>query len=106
MVKLEPKKLLLTGTVALLLLQAFSLVVSTIFHIPTLKLGQAILLIILASGLAILINASFKFGELDNKDLFALAILVGMIVGAYKYIPIYFPDIFSVLKPEIFSVVN
>jgi len=102
---LDPKKLMLLLIVAVVILQVGSILVSKIIDVPVLKLGFAIMLVILASGLAVLVNVSFNFGSLKKEDFLYLFIVVGACVGLYIYLPTYFPELFSIFRQGIFSSV-
>ena len=105
--KIDIKSLLIGTLIVLIIIQSSSLVLSKVIGIPQLKLGDVILLIILASGLTVLIGASFKFGELKREDFLYLFILIGLMVIIYLYLPKYFPNIFSAVGGRgIFSTLN
>jgi len=105
--KLESRKLITLLMVGLVIVQVSSLVVSKIINIPVIKLGNVILIILLASFLALLVNVSFNFKQLKREDIFFFFVIVGFLVLSYIYIPQYFPEIFSIIPggEGIFSVI-
>ena len=104
--RFEPKKLLLLVVVVIVILQIGSVLVSKIVDVPVLKMGSAILLIILASGLAILVNATFNFTKLRKEDMFYLFVLIGLGVALFIYLPTLFPELFSIFRQGIFSSIS
>jgi len=103
--RFETKNLLQLTLVVLVIVQISSWLLSEVTEIPMLRLGNAILLIVLASAMTILIGASFRFGKLRKQDILIFFVLVGVCVLAYVYLPEYF-DIFSTLRPEVFSALS
>jgi uncharacterized membrane protein len=104
--KLEAKNLLQMVLVVITIIQISSWILSQFNIAPLFKLGQAILLIILASAMTVIIGAGFKFDRFDKFDLLYLFVLIGLMVLAYIYLPQYYPEIFSTIRPEIFSTIN
>ena len=104
--RFEPKKLLLLVVVGIIILQLGSVLVSLIIDVPTIKMGFAVMLILLASVLAVLVNVSFNFGKLRKEDFLYFFIVVGSCVSLYIFLPEYFPDLFSFFKSGIFSTIS
>ena len=101
------QKLLLNILVLVVVLQIGSILTNKLFGISVLKLGFAILLIILASVMAVIINASFQFGGFKKEDFLMIVFLVGLGVALYFFLPQYYPDIFSAVGGRgIFSTLN
>ncbi|MFA6074120.1 MAG: hypothetical protein WC758_08435 [Candidatus Woesearchaeota archaeon] len=107
MSKFDLKSLFITFIVAIFILQVGSIVVSKIVDVPVLKLGFAILLILLASALSLIVNIIFNIDYLKKETIFIFFIVVGMLVALFIFLPQLYPDIFSIMGgPGIFSVVS
>lgn len=102
----EVKKLLQLSIVGLIILQIGSIITSKILEVEVLRLGWAILLLMLASGLSLLVSTSFKLQHLRKEDFFYFGVLVGLYVLIYIQLPIWFPELFSIFKQGIFSTIN
>ncbi len=103
---LDAKKLLQLSIVGLILLQVGSILVSKIIDVNVIRLGWAILLLMLASALSLLVSTSFKVEHLRKEDFLYFGILVGLYVLIYIQLPSWFPEMFSFIKSGIFSTIN
>lgn len=100
------KKILQGAGISIVILQIASLVVSAIINIPVLQLGNAILLILLASGLTLFVETGFKLNQMNRWDFVRLFVYVGVLVALYIYLPDLYPDIFGIFKNGVFSAIS
>lgn len=103
---MKPSDLILNVVVVLITIQAGSYVLSSLFSIPVLSLGRAILLVISFSAFALAITGSLQIGRTNKNDLIMLVAIVGLIIAIFKYLPEQFPEIFSIIKPTLFSAIR
>jgi hypothetical protein len=106
--KFESEKILLNVLVFVIIIQIGSILTTKLFGVSVLKLGFAILLIILASVMAVVINASFGYRQgMRVTDLLYIGFLIGLGVAVFYFAPHYFPDIFSVIGGKgVFSIIT
>lgn len=79
-------------------IQVVSLIISSVFpSIPILKGGPAILIILLGITVLSLFILGIKFDELKSKEnLIFVALLFGLLLVVYYYLPQKFPQLFSI----------
>ncbi|MFH1365477.1 MAG: hypothetical protein ABIH28_02760 [archaeon] len=104
--RFETKKLLQLSIVGLILLQIGSILVAKIIDVNVIRLGWALLLLMLASALSLLVSTSFKVEHLRKEDFLYFFVLVGAYVLIYIYLPQIAPELFSIFKQGIFSTIS
>lgn len=106
-----PTDLIQFAVIGIVIVWAVSLVIiplAALFNIviPKITLGSVFLIILATNILLILATVAPKVTDLKQNDFIVLFIAIGVNAALFIYLPDIFPDIFSIFKSGVFSVVS